>query len=148
MNFIIWAVIFLIAFSDQVSKFFISQNLDLNESVPVVRDIFHLTLVHNTGAAFGIFKNETLLFIAISFLAIILIVIFMRKKRDLFFPRDIALSLVLGGALGNLIDRLRFGYVVDFLDLRIWPVFNIADSAITIGTILMIISLCIRSSSK
>ena len=72
---------------------------------------------------------------------------YLKKYRKLHKLDLVAFSLILGGALGNLIDRLRFGYVIDFLDFRIWPVFNIADSAITIGIILLIIT-CIPSFSK
>jgi len=92
--------------------------------------------VHNRGAAFGILKNQLFVFVIISLLAIALILYHLkdRKKSRL---SSISLSLILGGAVGNLIDRLRFGFVIDFLDFRVWPVFNIADSAITIGVVLL-----------
>jgi signal peptidase II len=116
----------------------VSKNLSLSQSFPVVRNIFHITLVHNSGAAFGILKNQTLLFILTSLAAFILIVqAFRNSKAKRFGLYYLSLSLVLAGGIGNLIDRLRFGYVIDFLDLRIWPVFNVADSAITIGAILL-----------
>lgn len=105
--------------------------------------ISRLTLVRNTGAAFGLFRDQTVIFILISAIAIIFIGFYLIKKRkttpiaplENFFLTG--LSLILGGAIGNLIDRLRFGYVVDFIDLRFWPVFNVADSCITIGAAIL-----------
>jgi len=121
-----------VIFLDQISKLLAIRFLHLNTPVPLLNNLLYLTLVHNRGAAFGILKNQLLLFIAISLFAIAFIVVNLKNKSNpLIFK--IALSLILGGAAGNLIDRLRFGYVVDFLDLRFWPVFNLADSALTIG---------------
>ena len=123
---------------DQLSKFLITKNLILNQSIPVLKGIFHLTLIHNRGAAFGILKNQIPLFILISLFTIALILFNLKSyKHKKFSIYNISLSLILAGALGNLIDRLFFGYVIDFLDFRIWPVFNIADSAITAGAILL-----------
>jgi signal peptidase II len=129
-------IIFTILSLDQLTKFAISRNLSFLQSLPVIPRVFHLTLVANRGAAFGILKNQTLLFISTSLLAVVLIFFALRdnRRKGLY---SFSLSLILGGALGNLIDRLRFGYVIDFLDFRIWPVFNIADSAITVGAIVL-----------
>ena len=137
----------LILCVDQLTKFIIHKNLLLNQSFPVIRGIFHLTLIHNRGAAFGILKNKIPLFIFSSVLAVILIYFYLKKdkQKNLSIP-TLALSLILGGALGNLVDRIFLGYVVDFLDFRVWPVFNLADSAITIGAILL--SYSILTSKK
>ncbi len=160
----IFIITFSILFLDQLSKSLATKNLLLNQSVPLIKGIFHLTLIHNRGAAFGVLKNQTQLFIFASLFAIILIFWGLRKnkykKYSLYPVRNIAsakgcgkisngvynisLSFILAGALGNLIDRLTLGYVIDFLDLRIWPVFNIADSAITIGAILLGWSILIK----
>jgi signal peptidase II len=121
---------------DQLIKFLITKNLFQNQSIPIIKGIFHITLVHNRGAAFGILKNQIPLFIITSLFAIILIYFNLKENRQ-SKSYSIALSLILAGALGNLVDRLFFGYVIDFLDFRIWPVFNVADSAITVGTILL-----------
>lgn len=129
-------IIFTILSLDQLTKFAISRNLSFLQSVPVIPRVFHLTLVANRGAAFGILKNQTLLFISTSLLAVVLIFFALRDNRQKGLY-SFSLSLILGGALGNLIDRLRFGYVIDFLDFRVWPVFNIADSAITVGAIVL-----------
>ena len=128
----------LILILDQISKFYISSALSLGQSIPVIRDIFHISLVYNTGCAFGLLKNQKIFFILLSAAAVFYII------RDLFsrgrlysLSRRAALGLILGGAAGNLLDRLRLGYIIDFLDFRVWPVFNLADSAITIGIFLL-----------
>ncbi len=121
---------------DQLTKFLVTRNLFIYQSKPVIKGVFHLTLIHNRGAAFGIFKNQVPLFIFTSIFAIILIY-FNLKDRKLNKIYSVSLSLILAGAFGNLIDRIFFGFVIDFLDFRIWPVFNIADSAITIGAIML-----------
>lgn len=131
-------IVILIVVLDQLTKFLVTSNLTLHQSIPVVKNIFYISFVSNRGAAFGIFKNQTPIFIGAALFAILLIFSNIRKtgfsKLSIY---NLSLALILAGAIGNLIDRLRFGYVVDFLDFRIWPVFNIADSAITIGAILL-----------
>jgi len=126
-----------IVFIDRASKHFIDELLDLGESIPVIKDVFHITLVHNTGIAFGFFKDQGIVFIVIPVIAIILLIfnIYYYKQNDeaLSHTYIIGFSLILGGAIGNLIDRIIFGYVIDFIDVRFWPVFNVADSAITVG---------------
>lgn len=126
----------LILSLDQLTKFLIVKNLYLHQSLPLVRNIFHLTLVHNRGAAFGLFKGQVFLFILTSAAAVILIVRDLIKHKR-FSIYSLSLALILAGAIGNLIDRLFLGYVIDFLDFRVWPVFNIADSAITAGAVLL-----------
>ncbi len=129
-------VVLSIFFLDQLSKLIVSNELISGESFPVLENIFHITLVYNRGAAFGMLKNQNSLFIFVSLIVIIMILLILRKRRnvDIFV---ISLSFILGGALGNLMDRILLGYVVDFLDFRIWPVFNLADSAVTIGAFLL-----------
>jgi signal peptidase II len=129
---IVSSVIFL----DQLTKFLALRFLQLNTPVSLINNFLYMTLVHNRGAAFGMLKNQLFLFIAISVFAIFFIFLHLKnKKHPLLF--QVSLSLILAGSAGNLIDRLRFGYVVDFLDLRFWPVFNLADSALTIGALLL-----------
>lgn len=134
MPYVIFTVIVVL---DQVSKHIVSSFLKLHESVPVINGIFHLTLVHNRGAAFGLLKNQVYLFILTAIAAIFLIFSHLRK-HPVVSMYTVGLILILSGAVGNLIDRVRFGYVLDFLDFRIWPVFNIADSAITVGACLAV----------
>lgn len=131
----------LVVIIDRLSKFLIFNNLFEGQSKEVMPGVFHLTLVLNTGTAFGLFRDKNQFFIVISFIviALILIYVWLDKHRDIIFLS--ALGLILGGAMGNLIDRLAFGYIIDFLDFRVWPVFNIADSSITIGAALLILRL-------
>lgn len=128
-------VVVLIFFLDRLTKYLVTNNLSIGESIPLVSNIFHITLVHNKGAAFGILKEQAPFFIFITLLAIA-IICFSLKNNKLALAR-VSLSLILAGALGNLMDRVFFGYVIDFIDFRIWPVFNVADSAITVGAILL-----------
>jgi len=122
--------------------------MPLAESIPVIKSIFHITYVENTGIAFGLFPQGHSLFIIISLIIILVIIFFERKKVIKSLKERFCLGLVLGGALGNLIDRLRFGFVIDFLDFRIWPVFNLADSGVCIGGILMVFFLLRKRPRK
>jgi signal peptidase II len=134
----IWVIVAVILL-DQLTKALISHYIPLNQSITLISHVFSLTLVHNTGAAFGILKNQTILFIIISLIA--LPSIYFTFKADPERRRSgitqLALFLVISGAIGNLIDRVAWGYVIDFLDFHVWPVFNVADSAITIGAVLL-----------
>ncbi|MFA7272098.1 MAG: signal peptidase II [Candidatus Omnitrophota bacterium] len=129
-------IVFVILLLDQLSKAFISGILQLNQTIPLIKGVFGLTLVHNRGAAFGLFRNQVYLFIITSITAIVLIYFGLKDNRHNKYY-VVSLSLILAGAIGNLIDRLRLGYVIDFLNFYIWPVFNIADSSITIGAVLL-----------
>lgn len=126
---------------DQFLKLNFTKLLLPGESIPVIKDIFYVTLVRNKGAAFGIFKSQISAFIILSIIAIFLIAYYFPRLNKKAILAKLGLALILGGAASNLIDRIRFGYVIDFLDFRIWPVFNIADSALTVGAILVIAQL-------
>lgn len=128
-----WGVVLSIFILDQVTKFIVQQKMLVGESIPVIKNIFHLTYVLNPGAAFGMLAYRTEIFIIVSLVAIGLIAFFYQKILAQPFGIKLALALQLSGALGNLSDRLRTGYVVDFFDFIIWPVFNIADIAIVCG---------------
>ncbi len=150
-------VCFWILFVDQWTKHAIQQRLVLYQKVEVVHGFFNLVHVRNTGGAFGIFGGEkgglgSLLFVVVSLVAIgSILFLYIRLKED---ERILSLSfsLVLSGAIGNLIDRLRYGEVVDFLDFYLfsfhWPAFNISDSAICLGVGLMALELLIRDHKK
>jgi len=131
----------LVIIIDRFAKFLVFNNLLEGQSIGVVPKIFHITLVLNTGAAFGLFKEKNQFFIVSSFIvaALIFLYVIFDKEKDIF--KLSALGLILGGAIGNLIDRVLFGYIIDFLDFRVWPVFNIADSAITVGSVLLLLRL-------
>lgn len=126
---------------DQITKIIVSSYLKLNSSVKVIKNFFYITLCHNYGAAWGIFSDSKLLIIMGTLVAIVLIYhfIYCFKKN---MRNDLAFGLLFGGLAGNLIDRIAFGYVRDFLDFIIfkydYPVFNVADMAIVLGVILLI----------
>ena len=135
------ATVFLVVLLDRMSKIFFTDILREGESLPIIRNFFHMTLVHNTGIAFGMFKGQDFVFIVVPIIAIVLlaynIYYYRYNNEKLSRAYIIAISLILGGAIGNLVDRIYYGHVIDFIDFRIWPVFNIADSAITIGAVLI-----------
>ena len=132
----IFVIVSSVIFLDQLTKLFVTKLLQLNTPVVLIKNFLYITLVHNRGAAFGMLKNQLLLFVLLSFFTILFIFYHLKSKKNSIILK-ISLSLVLAGAVGNLIDRLRFGFVIDFLDLRFWPVFNLADSALTIGALLL-----------
>jgi signal peptidase II len=132
---------------DQITKALITRSLGLHESVVVIEGFFSLTYIRNPGAAFGVFADRTdgfrtLFFLAISIFAIGLLLYFLVKTSRRDRLSLIAISMLFGGALGNLVDRVRLGEVIDFFDFYVgsyhWPAFNVADSAITIGISLLI----------
>jgi signal peptidase II len=132
--------------ADQATKFAVVSRLPFGYSLPLVGDAVRITVVHNSGGAFGLFQPFAGILAFIALAAIAAIIYLVRRKAPL--PGLIwgALALQLGGAIGNLIDRLRFGYVIDFVDLRVWPVFNVADSAITVGMLMLAYHLLFRES--
>jgi signal peptidase II len=133
---------------DRFTKVFFSNLLDLNESIAVFKNVLHFTLVHNTGIAFGLFKDSGAIFIIIPLILtglLIYNVYYYRNSQHLTRTYIIAFSLILGGAVGNLFDRIVIGHVIDFIDFRVWPVFNVADSAITIGAAIILLK-CIPAS--
>ncbi|MTI86103.1 MAG: signal peptidase II [Firmicutes bacterium] len=123
---------------DQVSKYIVQMNMLRGESIPIIYSVFHLTYIQNPGAAFGIFANQRAFFVVVTVIVLAGILISYRYIPSSNEPMRVSLGLITGGALGNFIDRLRLGRVVDFLDFRVWPVFNLADTAIVIGAGLLI----------
>jgi len=133
---------------DQISKLYIAHHFQLHESIPVIKPFFSLTYIRNTGAAFGLLAKapesfRIPFFIIVPLLALTIIVLIFKKTRETELLMITALSLILGGAIGNFIDRIRFNYVIDFLDFHWfskyhWPAFNIADSTIVVGVALLI----------
>ena len=140
-----YANIFLLAFFivliDQLAKFLIKINFQINESIPIINNIFHLTYIHNFGAGFGILQQQKWILIFISAAVIGIIFYYLDKIKEKELLLQALTGFILGGTIGNLIDRLYYGYVIDFLDFQIWPVFNLADSFVTIGVIGLIIYL-------
>ncbi|MCX5721391.1 MAG: signal peptidase II [Nitrospirae bacterium] len=133
---------------DQVTKLSIMQSMRLHESIPIVQDFFSLTYIRNPGAAFGLLAGSSNAFRMVFFgvtsliaLALLGTILFRLPEKD--WVGQLSISGVLGGAIGNLIDRLRYGEVIDFLDVYVnsyhWPAFNVADSAISVGVVFLII---------
>ena len=135
----------LVIVADQLSKLWIRSNLPVGQSL-FEAGFFQITHIHNTGAAFGLFRGHSfvLTVVASVSVAVLLFYVLFICRR---FPRldsklsRVTLSLILGGSIGNLIDRIRFGYVIDFIDIGFWPAFNLADSAVTVGAIVFAYSL-------
>ncbi|ADL68760.1 signal peptidase II [Thermoanaerobacterium thermosaccharolyticum] len=130
-------IVFIAIIIDQMSKYFVVKYLKPIGSFPIINNIFHFTYVENRGAAFGILQNRTLFFIIITVIVgTILIYSIVKIPGSTFYK--FTLSMILGGAIGNLIDRVRLGYVVDFIDFKFFPaVFNLADSMIVVGAFLL-----------
>ncbi len=135
-------VVFFIVLSDQLTKLWILRNFNLYESLEVIPGFFSITYITNTGAAFGFLSGDygvwrQVFFVTVGACALGFMAYTFKQFKEEGPIFAMALSLIAGGAIGNLIDRLRFGSVVDFLDFYInkhhWPAFNVADSAITVG---------------
>ena len=141
--------IFVVLF-DQASKLFIQYKMKIGESIPVIKGIFHITYIENPRTSFGLFEYNKSFFVIAVLISVILVILIYKKiifKKDPFMY--IPLTLVLGGAVGNLIDRARIdGKVIDFIDFRIWPVFNFADSAIVCGMLVLLIHVLFRTPEK
>lgn len=135
----IFSIAFFAALADQAAKFLIAGNFALNESLPIIKNMLHFTYIANTGSAFGLFKDLNLILTIISFIAIFAVIYSIKNIENGSLPMKILAGMLLGGIMGNLIDRLWHGHVIDFIDFRIWPVFNVADSLITISIISLII---------
>ncbi|MFB3926209.1 MAG: signal peptidase II [Syntrophales bacterium] len=142
---------------DQLTKFYVDSYMFIHESIPVISGLFSITYVRNPGAAFGFLASmgplfRSVFFITVSAGAIVLIFYYIRKSQAGEDILTFSLSLIMGGAGGNLIDRVRFGEVIDFLDVYIgshhWPAFNIADSAISAGAILLILEMIRRRKER
>lgn len=145
-----YAVALTVIVLDQVSKLLIQATMPLGHSIPIISDLFAIVHVMNPGAAFGLLADQAAwirgpFFIGISLLAIGFILYYRHRRVDDHPLALLGLSLILGGAVGNLVDRLRIGMVIDFIDVHYyqyhWPAFNVADSAITIGVSLMMLTL-------
>lgn len=138
-----YIIILLIIAFDQITKYFVLQYVKPQITIPIIEDIFHLTFAENTGAAFSILSNRVPLLSVLTSLFTIILILYLKKvisngNHSKLFP--LTLAFIIGGALGNLIDRIRLGYVVDFFDFRLinFAIFNIADSFIVVGSIFLL----------
>ena len=139
---------FIVIIIDFITKLIISNNLVMNTSVEIIPNFFSLTYTHNYGGAWSIFNNNTLAITIISFIVIIGIIYYLLKNKVTKKIEIIGYSLLLGGAIGNFIDRIVYGYVIDFFDFYIFgydfPIFNIADIGIVVGIILLLVSMILE----
>ena len=138
---LIFSITLIVLLFDQITKFLIRINFELNQTFPIIKNIFHLTYIQNFGAGFGILQNQQGILIFVSLLVIGIIFYYIDRIKEKEMLLQVLVGFVLGGTIGNLIDKLIYGFVIDFLDFRIWPIFNIADSFVTIGVIGLIIYL-------
>ena len=134
-----WTLLQLAALAlalDQLTKFVVRQTLEWHHSWPAT-GVFRFTHIHNTGSAFGLFQDQNLPLLFVSLVGVLVLAyIYQSQERPTNLLR-VSIALMLGGALGNLIDRIHQGHVTDFIDVGPWPVFNLADSAIVVGLIMM-----------
>ncbi len=148
---ILAAVTVLVLVIDQATKVYIDRTMQLYQSIPVVNGLFSITYMRNKGAAFSFlssFDYRLPFFILVSLVAVVAILVAYRKLRDDQRFAALSLSLILSGAVGNLIDRVRLGEVIDFLDVfwqtHHWPAFNVADSAICVGVALLAVDMVLE----
>lgn len=138
---IILSIIFFLI--DLVSKIIIKEKLFLGQSIKVINNFFNITYVRNTGAAFSILSKHTYLLVFVSIFIITLVLYYINKNKPKTKIEYISYSMILGGAIGNLYDRIVYGYVIDFLDFNIfgyeYPIFNLSDSFIFVGVFILII---------
>ncbi|MBR1413595.1 MAG: signal peptidase II [Bacilli bacterium] len=141
MNKRIFKIAIIVLIIDQIIKGLVSSNLQVNESIKVIKNIFKITYSQNTGAAWSILNNHSYIIIIISIIALVILFRFMYLFKD-NKRNNISFGLIIGGTIGNFIDRIFNGYVIDFIDVTIfkykYPIFNIADMCIVIGVILLI----------
>ena len=124
----------LVLLLDQGSKYLVQSKMTEGMSIPIIQNFFHLTYIKNPGAAFGMLAYRTQFFVVISLVVVGIIAYYYRKVPREWVLLRIALAMQAGGAIGNMVDRIRYGKVVDFLDFRVWSyIFNLADSAIVVG---------------
>ncbi len=140
----VWLLALFIAVADQASKQWVRETFALGEARTVLESFFHLTYLRNTGAAWGMFGGHNVWLAVLSLVVLVLMVIYRRAFLGNSWEHRVALGLLAGGILGNVFDRLKLGYVTDFLDFHWythhWPSFNVADSAICVGVTLYVAS--------
>lgn len=134
---IFYILAFAIAAIDQFLKYWVHQSMRLGQSIPLIDGILQLTYVRNTGAAFSLFIGFSSYLAAIGIVVVLAVIYFHHKIPYRYYVLQTGLAFVLGGSLGNLIDRVSRSYVIDYLDITIWPVFNFADIMINVGVILI-----------
>lgn len=148
----IYSISFLVLVLDQIIKLTVVNNLTLHKEVEIIPNFFSLYYVKNTGAAFSILGNQTLLLILVSVICLILIKEYIKREKEFTKLSIVSLGMIIGGTLGNLFDRVLYKAVIDYLAFDFFkysfPVFNIADIAITVGAALLLLSFILEQKSK
>lgn len=126
---------------DQVIKYMVNINMTVGQSYPLIEDFLYITYIKNTGIAFGLFKDNNLFMIILIIVIILILLYFYNKEKNKVFSLNIAMTLLISGAVGNLVDRIYYGFIVDYIDFTFWPGFNLADSLIVIGSIILAVYL-------
>ena len=143
-----WLIAAATVILDQLTKFIVAGNMVLDSSVALIPGVLDLTFIRNDGAAWGMLSGKQTLLIGMTSVVIVLIAVYAVKKRsELSRLELIALGLIAGGGLGNLISRIAEGSVVDFLNIHLIPIFNVADIGVTIGCALIVISLFVSDNN-
>ena len=139
----------IIVLLDQLTKYAVIQNIPLNESIPLIEGVFHLHYIRNEGAAFSLMEGRQTFLIAVVIVVVIVVFAYgfhsRKSKAHMLFW---GLGCVAGGGIGNLIDRVRLNYVIDFFDFQVWPVFNVADIAVCVGCGLLALYILIIEPKK
>lgn len=138
----------LVVVLDRITKLVVVKTMTENMSIPIIKDILHLTYILNPGAAFGMLEYSRVFFISLTMVILACAVIFRKKIQQETPMIKFGGALFLGGAIGNLVDRIKTGLVIDFIDFRVWPIFNVADIAICVGVGLIVWSVMREESHK
>ena len=133
----------LVFIADRVTKDLVTATVPFGTEVAAIDHLVWITNIHNSGAAFGLAPAFAIVFLLASFAVACGLVVYVFTHRD-SVPADLVLGLVLGGTVGNLFDRVMFGTVTDFVAVHFWPVFNVADSAVSTGVVLLLIGYVLR----
>jgi len=145
-----YSIAFLILLADQTLKFLVHKNMFLGQSLPLLGSFVKLTYVRNTGAAFSLFVGFSPYLLVVGIILSLIVIFLHYRIPNKDYAGQIGLALVLGGSLGNLWDRIFRGYVIDYIDLTFWPVFNLADIMINLGAIIIFFKFlgAIRETAK
>ncbi len=131
---------------DQITKIIVSSNMNLNDTLPIIKDVLHITYIKNEGAAFGMLSNHRWIFMSVSTIAIVALCVYLfRFSKDTKLIK-IGMALIISGGVGNMIDRTFLGYVVDMIDFRLinFYVFNVADACVSVGAAILILGIILN----
>ncbi|MFO7815295.1 MAG: signal peptidase II [Halanaerobiales bacterium] len=130
-------IVFILVFIDQLIKHMIFNNYMLGQSMPLIEDFLYITYIKNTGVAFGFLKNNNIFMVIVISVIIILLLFFYFHEKKKSLVLNISIMLLVSGAIGNLIDRIMRGFIIDYINFTFWPAFNLADTLIVIGSFLL-----------